>query len=191
MAAITVVPAPADMDSKALLEQAEISYRFGKFADAYRDSKHALEKDEFSNWKDKKKHDAVKSLIRYGYHANGCALFAWAVSRWRAQAVDSSCFCRRSEVLKWLQKRKTVLPDYPLHVCEWCVSFVACLVHCSAAPRCGCTAWCIHAVQGLSRNEQCQQEAPAVRTKRYHKGIRLGFTRHLGRLFGFKQQQSS
>lgn len=71
MTAITAALPPANKDSKALLDQAELSYRFGKFSDAYRDCKYALENEDFSSWKDKKKHDAIKSLIRYGYYSNG------------------------------------------------------------------------------------------------------------------------
>ena len=38
-------------------------------------------------------------------------------------------------MLKWLQKRKDMLPDYPLHVCEWCdLSSVALLA--KALHRC-------------------------------------------------------
>lgn len=48
--------------------------------------------------------------------------------------------CRRSEVLKWLQKRKDMLPDYPLHVCEWCdLSAVALLA--KALHRCVWLQW--------------------------------------------------
>eukprot|EP00892_Ulva_mutabilis_P012555 jgi/Ulvmu1/9672/UM055_0010.1 len=96
MTALTTVPPPLDVDSKSLLEQAERSYRFGKFSDAFRDCKFAIEKGDFTSWKDKKKHEAVKALIRYGHYASG-----------------------KSEVMKWLQSRKDSLPDYPLYVCEW------------------------------------------------------------------------
>lgn len=119
MTAITTVPRPADLDGKTLLEQAERSYRFGKFSDAFRDCKLALEKGEVANWKDKKKHDAIKSFIRYGHYASGYADCRDAVLTIAHPSRLLSNLCRKSEVLKWLQTRKGSLSDYPLYVCEW------------------------------------------------------------------------
>lgn len=116
MTAITTVT-PPEMDSKSLLEMAEQSYRFGRFSDAYRDCKLALEKDEFANWKDKRKHDAIKSLIRYGHYASGYASCHSATSA-AAPSGHLLSTCRRSEVLTWLQARKA-MTDYPLYICEW------------------------------------------------------------------------
>jgi hypothetical protein len=63
---------------KASLEAAYRSFRLSNFDEAFKQCSEAVASAEFSSWKDKKRHDVVKSYIVFGKHAGRYARGALA-----------------------------------------------------------------------------------------------------------------
>ena len=138
------------LGGKALLEKADRHFRLCQFDVAFKTCDEAIKSSDFTaSWKDKKRHEVIKTYIVYGRQSGKCAPCAAAVAlrlglAHSARTLKLFLFiCRSQSVLKWLIENKEQLVDYPLYICEWYVpatgqSFVApllCAVCSSCSPK--------------------------------------------------------
>lgn len=97
MSLTTVLSSSTTLGGKALLEKADRCFRLSQFDSAFKSCDDAVKSSDFTtSWKDKKRHEVIKTYIVYGRQSG------------KSQAV-----------LKWLTENKAQLSDYPLYLCEW------------------------------------------------------------------------
>lgn len=74
MSLTTVLSSSSTLGGKALLEKADRCFRLSQFDSAFKSCDDAVKSSDFTtSWKDKKRHEVIKTYIVYGRQSGKCA----------------------------------------------------------------------------------------------------------------------